>query len=956
MPSKIEERCTQPVTEAEEEVGGRRGSWAAVGGSGRLSCVVRAAPPPIFRWATQNGAHIETDESYVVHHPQLRDGLTLWSSIVEIRQVTQLDYGVYHCTAHNHLGSTTLARTLSPPTRPHPPLSLTVYNVTTSSVYLAWVPNYEGGMPRGYAVRYRAAGSLEYQVVEVSGGEARGATVNHLSPDTEYLFTVQARNLQGPSSYVTPHVTATTHGVPGQPSAWPGVSAGGSRSVVEEGSNRMPRLMLLIITLTGAALFALHVAVIGCFIRRRAANRNASASSSTKNVALDVYGVTPASTPGLVHGGTLLSLTSMCPPHLPSTTPPPYQEDHQTNVDDCDPTNLVVSNAAPHSTTTPAPTRPPAHSAPRQNGMVMVSRDSTTLFVSSRTMSPQNVGTFAPGQNISVPAPAGVEVSSTPPRTASPLLQSDGQGNDEKEPRQEASREGEVSSLCSSTYDTLPRDTHFPQKEVNSAANPAADQTSVSSHHSYEYSQGVDHPLYHPNCPHHHHLQQQHLHHQPLTTPTTTTTTTAAPQHYHPPPYDVQLYQQTPQGEQTFQPPAPYSSLNPSGLYDLSTGYQEARASPTSCVTGTPAGYNTLGPRRRRPVPSKFSSLQRPRNSTSHAHIHAHAQSQQQNRASPGNQAEDHKPLHDSNPGDRLGMVAVGQTLNDNSQYRGTFHSFVPYARVSPRSHTHTPHGHDNGGLSHNIQFVNQHDPDDSPGATHSRSPPPRAEPHCPRHGPGILYPGAGDHRTPRVIDGHTMASGEPGHCVRTQSSSPFQRTSSFHQRTGSPQQRTGSPQQRTGSPQQCTGSPQQRTGSPQQRTGSPQQRTGSPQQRTSSPQQRTSSPQQRTDSPQQRIGSPNQHSLSNQCPKTAHQHSDPSRRRFSEPHHGRPTHDASADPISARIPTGLPESSEVTSDAFIASGRPRFPRDFVRHISRTESRDSYDEQTNHNSADTGRR
>lgn len=31
-------------------------------------------------------------------------------------------------------------------------------------VTLGWTPNYEGGMPRGYTVRFRAAGSLEYQV------------------------------------------------------------------------------------------------------------------------------------------------------------------------------------------------------------------------------------------------------------------------------------------------------------------------------------------------------------------------------------------------------------------------------------------------------------------------------------------------------------------------------------------------------------------------------------------------------------------------------------------------------------------------------------------------------------------------------------------------------------------------------------------------------------------------
>ncbi|KAK8727057.1 hypothetical protein OTU49_009912, partial [Cherax quadricarinatus] len=187
--------------------------------------------------------------------------------------------------------------------------------------------------------------------------------------------------------------------------------AGGSRSVVEGGVQRMPRLTMLIVTLTGAALLALHVALIGCFIRRRAATRNASASSSTKNVTLDVYGLTPASTPGATHTDPLLSLTSMSP-HHPSNTPPPYQVDHQTNVDHvdhvdrCDPPSLVIPNAAAHPTpmsipahsaahTTPTPIRPPTHPTPRQNGMVVVSRDTTTLYVSS-ALSPQNTGRLAP--------------------------------------------------------------------------------------------------------------------------------------------------------------------------------------------------------------------------------------------------------------------------------------------------------------------------------------------------------------------------------------------------------------------------------------------------------------------------------------------------------------------------------------------------------------------------------
>ncbi|XP_042235030.1 lachesin-like [Homarus americanus] len=125
-PARTKFIVMQPAREAEEDVVGRKGSWASVGGSGHLVCRVRAAPDPSFIWSTPEGIRLETGGSYIIQHPQLMDGLTLWSSVLEVEEVTRQDYGVYHCTANNHLGSVTVDRTLNPPTRPHPPLSLTV--------------------------------------------------------------------------------------------------------------------------------------------------------------------------------------------------------------------------------------------------------------------------------------------------------------------------------------------------------------------------------------------------------------------------------------------------------------------------------------------------------------------------------------------------------------------------------------------------------------------------------------------------------------------------------------------------------------------------------------------------------------------------------------------------------------------------------------------------------------
>lgn len=46
----------------------------------------------------------------------------------------------------------------------------------------------------------------------------------------------------------------------------------------EGGGSRVPRLILLIMTLAGTALLALNMAIIACFVRRRTAQNNRGVS------------------------------------------------------------------------------------------------------------------------------------------------------------------------------------------------------------------------------------------------------------------------------------------------------------------------------------------------------------------------------------------------------------------------------------------------------------------------------------------------------------------------------------------------------------------------------------------------------------------------------------------------------------------------------------------------------
>nr|XP_045610946.1 nephrin-like [Procambarus clarkii] len=112
-----------PSPSSEEGVGG---SWAALGGRGRLECRMRAAPEPTFHWATQDGRDVQAGHKYTLQDVQLSDGVVEWTSVVEIREVAPGDYGRYVCSAVNALGKHSVPLVLSPPVPPATPSHLTV--------------------------------------------------------------------------------------------------------------------------------------------------------------------------------------------------------------------------------------------------------------------------------------------------------------------------------------------------------------------------------------------------------------------------------------------------------------------------------------------------------------------------------------------------------------------------------------------------------------------------------------------------------------------------------------------------------------------------------------------------------------------------------------------------------------------------------------------------------------
>ncbi|XP_064104325.1 nephrin-like [Macrobrachium nipponense] len=309
-----------------EEVASREDApsrpWAKVGGTGRLECFVKAAPAPNFRW-TINEDRVLFKQSEILRqgttyswniksfqssgmshlctssqspgmltlfkllecHICLMDGLAEWSSVLEIRSVTSRDYTTYTCTASNYKGAYTSNHTLGPPIPPHQPYNISVASVIGSTAILTWIPPSHGTTPSGYTIRYRPLHDEEYLRQKCR----RARNDNCQNPRTVSRSHVRVcsprlTNSQGTSDFTSP---STKVAIPG---------------VVEEVASsssqpRVPRLTLLLMSLTGAALLVLNISIIICFIRRFALSRNTPASSY-KTAISETY--TPASTPAMI--------------------------------------------------------------------------------------------------------------------------------------------------------------------------------------------------------------------------------------------------------------------------------------------------------------------------------------------------------------------------------------------------------------------------------------------------------------------------------------------------------------------------------------------------------------------------------------------------------------------------------------------------------------------------------
>ncbi|KAK7069629.1 hypothetical protein SK128_021259, partial [Halocaridina rubra] len=276
-------QAPEPLSEEDKDEEEFMRPWAKIGGTGKLECLVQAAPAPNYRWSIHEDRVLFNSRKYFIKLPQLVDGLVEWSSVLEIRNITEKDYTTYTCTVTNSRGSYVFNHTLGPPVPPNPPQTLNVTSVMGSTAILSWVPSDQGTTPEGYILTYRQKQKEKYEQLEINGEDRSKAKVQNLAPGVLYEFTIQAYNEQGRSEHTLPPVQFTVPGVVEE------VASSSSQP-------RVPRLTLLLMSLTGVALLVLNISIIICFVKRFASGRSTS-GSSFKTTVSDTY--TPASTPGL---------------------------------------------------------------------------------------------------------------------------------------------------------------------------------------------------------------------------------------------------------------------------------------------------------------------------------------------------------------------------------------------------------------------------------------------------------------------------------------------------------------------------------------------------------------------------------------------------------------------------------------------------------------------------------
>nr|CAD7454887.1 unnamed protein product [Timema tahoe] len=184
------------------------------GSSGPMEVLVRK--PPVFTVEPDSlyqrkvgetvEMHCDAQEAEGTQKPniqwQLRNGdavqgerVTMSKANISISDLRRTDFGYYQCVASNEVATIVSAtRLVVDGTLPHAPHNLTA-NCTETTVTLSWLPGYT--YKQDYVILYQESSSMEQTSVPVIPNTTTMTTITGLTPGTDYLFQVSAKNTQG---------------------------------------------------------------------------------------------------------------------------------------------------------------------------------------------------------------------------------------------------------------------------------------------------------------------------------------------------------------------------------------------------------------------------------------------------------------------------------------------------------------------------------------------------------------------------------------------------------------------------------------------------------------------------------------------------------------------------------------------------------------------------------------
>lgn len=122
-------------------------------------CKVQAYPRPEFQWSySTNSAPLlsGSDGHYEINTTINESGGDIYTSVLQIANIREADYGDYNCRVANTLGSVKTAIRLQSKGPPERPENLVPTEVTHNYVVLQWTPGFDGGLSNTkYFVSYR---------------------------------------------------------------------------------------------------------------------------------------------------------------------------------------------------------------------------------------------------------------------------------------------------------------------------------------------------------------------------------------------------------------------------------------------------------------------------------------------------------------------------------------------------------------------------------------------------------------------------------------------------------------------------------------------------------------------------------------------------------------------------------------------------------------------------------